>query len=69
MLILRVILLLSLAVLLAQPSDAQAKIPYTPVISYITPNQGSLAGGTQIVIVGSGFSRNGVQGVFDILYH
>lgn len=43
-------------VTLAQP------IPYFPVVSYITPNSGSLAGGTDIVIFGSGFARNGVEG-------
>ena len=43
-------------VTLAQP------IPYFPFLNYITPNSGSLAGGTDIVIFGSGFARNGVEG-------
>jgi hypothetical protein len=40
-------------------------MPYTPVISSITPNTGSYAGGTEIRIQGGGFlSSNGVDGTF-----
>ena len=48
---------------------AKADIPYTPIIQYMTPNSGSLAGGTTVIIFGSGFSRMGQQGSFVGLPH
>jgi hypothetical protein len=47
---------------LALRVSSQVKQPYFPIISYITPPRGGLAGGTQIEIFGSGFARNGVDG-------
>ena len=45
------VLLLSL--LLGASTLAQ-KIPFTPIVSYITPNRGSYAGGTLITLFGTG---------------
>jgi hypothetical protein len=39
-------------------------MPYTPVISSITPNAGSYAGGTEIRINGAGLLSTNVQGTF-----
>ena len=56
------VLLLAALAVLPCAVFAQAQIPYTPIISYITPQYGSLAGGTEIIIFGSGFSRQGIDG-------
>jgi hypothetical protein len=44
-----------------------AQIRYTPVIGSITPNTGSVAGGTEIYIRGAGLlNANGVMGTFAV---
>ena len=45
---------------------AAASLPYTPFIQYLTPNRGSIAGGTDLIIYGSGFARNGIEGQYEL---